>query len=343
MGTQCYHVTHLRSPEPVSLGPSQGDVCDRCRKEGYSPEEVSEEYVELFRAVRVLFEEGVTDEMVIIPTLAFAACSWEIQVLRHIRDEFLKTGEGSEARKELENEFINTFGTLGVECVVDGTLLVRSRPLVALIHVDDTTSLAERITIDVYPHSLDEVKSKEVAEHYEWALRRHGIAQDWRGSSVSHSVLPTRVRIMAEPKNPQIDLLGVHMLWPPPKEQPAFPHAREIQAKYEVIVHAAKESGSTHPFAGRQKGQSFKAHNLIPACVAWYVGNRGQFIGESGLEAEVKKILKRHLEEPFAMYIPTKTKSTLRRDIETASEHISRVDGVLREREIYEYSVNINF
>ena len=37
MGTQCYHVTHLRSPEPVSLGPSQGDVCDKCREAGLSP------------------------------------------------------------------------------------------------------------------------------------------------------------------------------------------------------------------------------------------------------------------------------------------------------------------
>lgn len=37
MGGQCFHVTHLRSPEPISLRPSQGDVCDKCREAGLSP------------------------------------------------------------------------------------------------------------------------------------------------------------------------------------------------------------------------------------------------------------------------------------------------------------------
>jgi hypothetical protein len=40
MGTQCYHVTHLRSPRPVSLRPSQEDICDKCREAGYSPEDL---------------------------------------------------------------------------------------------------------------------------------------------------------------------------------------------------------------------------------------------------------------------------------------------------------------
>ncbi len=48
----------------------EGELCAKCREAGYSPEDVSEEYRELFRAARMLFEEGVTDENVIIPALA---------------------------------------------------------------------------------------------------------------------------------------------------------------------------------------------------------------------------------------------------------------------------------
>jgi hypothetical protein len=67
-----------------------------------------EEYRELFRAARLLFEEGISAEELIIPTLAFAAYSWEKPGLAYLKDELWEAAVGSERWEDLRNFFLNT-------------------------------------------------------------------------------------------------------------------------------------------------------------------------------------------------------------------------------------------
>ena len=60
-----------------------------------------------------MFDNEVTDEAEIIPTLAFAARAPEIPALADLREKFAEAAKGSEAWKELnERFFLNVFDTL---------------------------------------------------------------------------------------------------------------------------------------------------------------------------------------------------------------------------------------
>jgi hypothetical protein len=87
--------------------------CDQCVRLGRTLHDTPEEHEELFRAASNLIAKNVTDEDVIIPTLVFAAHSQTRPLLRHIRDRFAEVEEGSEVWRDLENQFINSFDTLG--------------------------------------------------------------------------------------------------------------------------------------------------------------------------------------------------------------------------------------
>jgi hypothetical protein len=73
MGSQCTHARFLDG-KPVRLrSTSSSQLCAQCEEAELSPDDVPEEHDELFHAARVLLREGVDDNDLIIPTLAFAA------------------------------------------------------------------------------------------------------------------------------------------------------------------------------------------------------------------------------------------------------------------------------
>ena len=54
----------------------------------------------------------------------------------------------------------------------------------------------------------------------------------------------------------------------------------------------SKKSLGVRPrLGGRERGEKFKADNLIPACVAWYVGDRGRTIENHALKLVIAKLL----------------------------------------------------
>jgi hypothetical protein len=125
--------------------------CDQCVRLGRTLHDAPEEHEELFRAASNLIAKNVTDEDVIIPTLVFAAHSQTRPLLRHIRDRFAEVEEGSEVWRDLENQFINSFDTLGPISVKAGALFLRARPLAVLAYGPGSPGgLVEYITIDVY-------------------------------------------------------------------------------------------------------------------------------------------------------------------------------------------------
>jgi hypothetical protein len=70
-GLNCWHVRHGGSDGPIALGRSHtDDISDRCNYNA-NDSEVPEEYTELFRTAKALFDNDVEDEDEIIPTLVF--------------------------------------------------------------------------------------------------------------------------------------------------------------------------------------------------------------------------------------------------------------------------------
>src|SRR5918998_417395 len=122
MGNQCTQARFLDS-KPVRLrSTSSSKLCAQCEEAGLSPEDAPEEHEELFRAAQVLFEEGVVDEDLIIPTLVFAARASVADApwLAQLKDLFLKAGGSSEAWESLWRLFIGTFDTLQPDRIANG-------------------------------------------------------------------------------------------------------------------------------------------------------------------------------------------------------------------------------
>jgi hypothetical protein len=102
MGKQC--VWFAQDGEPAKLSDSNPeDICESCRRAGRSATESASSHEELFHAAQVLLREGVDDNDLIIPTLAFAARASVADPpgLVQLKDLFLKAGGSSEAWESL--------------------------------------------------------------------------------------------------------------------------------------------------------------------------------------------------------------------------------------------------
>jgi hypothetical protein len=331
-GQDCYHVRKLRSEKPTTV-PHAGDLCEKCRGEKTEPVEhqlASEEHMELFRAARVLFQGGITDEDVIIPTLVFAAQCQKRPLLRHIRDLFAKTKEGSKVRQDLENRFVTSLETLGSESVKDDVLFLRARPLTVLAYGPGPGHPVERITIDIYARSLRAVDPKDVEAHYEWALTEYAVPQSPYGLGLDEVWYPDRVRIMVSPPNPRIYAPGANFVADRSGgQQEAFPPPSRVRGHYASALGYARENNLTDILGHKRPGLPNRAYNLIPACVARYLGNCDTHSEQPDVTPETRKLV----EEYFAALPdppPIKTRSSLQRDVKRISLPVRRIDAELR-------------
>jgi len=322
-GAQCYHVTDLRSEEPPTV-PREGDVCSRCHDEDRRPETVPEEYRELFRAARVLLDEGITEEYVIIPTLAFAANASENPNLRFVRDKFAevhdkfaRAGKASEAPRsqqwlKLDDQFFyNPYITLKPRSIVDGVLLVRDEPIETLRHWDDETGFTVQVEINVYDSSIsrDEVSAsyKRHLLHFELFYEEERGDIGLRGDPSS-----TTVQLIARPED---DWVG---------SQGPFLGPDAIGAMYEHLKARLKQRP--------KKTASKKPYNLIPASVYWYVGDRGKVLDprrSSALKHTSYDLVKKHLLDPYEDKFPIKTQSVIPRDAKEIQARILRMERKL--------------
>jgi hypothetical protein len=128
-------------------------------------------------------------------------------------------------------------------------------------------------------------------------------------------------------------------------EQPPFPHPTVVGSMYEGVVgHFGDEV-----LRGRKRGGSFKHHNLIPACVAWYVGKRGELIENTKLRDEVVCALDMHLFAPLGKKTLGSKSSNVATQLWTAvnnvsrSQLIQRTDEELRDPHIWtRFSFNLS-
>ena len=92
-------------------------VCERWDKDPTPP---GERYRALFRAAQTFRQAGITDENQIIPTLAFAARSFEMPNLKTLGDRLAGAEAGGEEWRTLKGTVRRAFDTFEVLRMRDG-------------------------------------------------------------------------------------------------------------------------------------------------------------------------------------------------------------------------------
>jgi hypothetical protein len=144
---------------------------------------------DLFKAARVLLEEGAEEDQ-IIPTLALANhLSHGVPRLVAEKERFVKLGQGKQAWNEEADRFARRFGGLRPVRVAHGVLILERRPVLITIEYALAAKTPEEAIITVYPHRTPLAKPEEVASLYDKTLADAGIAHDERrtGASTSRS------------------------------------------------------------------------------------------------------------------------------------------------------------
>jgi hypothetical protein len=296
-GQNCSHIrdfSHIDKPPTVA---HEGALCNRCRY-NTNDSEVPEEYKELFRAARALLDNRIENEDEIIPTLVLAANVGQMPHLEHIRDELAKAGRESKARGGLVDELYSVFGgsVMSSGRVVDGVPLVQRAPFRISVTKDKNEAI-EEIAFDVFKLS---VTHDEVRKWYEWYLNLEGLDYDLNDLSRGVVTYKTDNReffsLIARPEEMSVDGHG-HIL-PIIEGVRKFPHPQAVAGMYKGLRGLMKFSELPPLLMGRQRGPTIMPHNLVPACVAWYLFERGRLLEEHGMISQVTKILDEHLLGP---------------------------------------------
>lgn len=253
-----------------------------------------ERYELLLRAARTLLSAGVTKEEEIIPTLVWAAKSWDLGILEALTDRFVEAGEGTEEWVELKGRFAGALGAFESIRVVNGLLVLRWVPSAVTGVVDQETGVTETILIDVRRRS---VKPEDVARRYQEYLRRKHISHEASQGSVGFAVSNGVIRLSVHPEEPWAHPMGrlpkrVH------REQLPFPPPQLVKCNYRGL-RGSRRKGQGFGFTlfGREGGQPPK-DNTIPATCAWYLGRRGRLIEQPSLRPAAAHLLNARLLGP---------------------------------------------
>jgi hypothetical protein len=299
-GQNCSHIRDFPDIDKPPTVAHEGALCGRCQRAEHDGTAVPEpEHQELLRAARALLDNGIENEDEIIPTLVLAANVGQMPHLEHIRDELAKAGRReSKAWAEVDGELYSAFGGLVMSSgrVVDGVPLVRRTPFWISVTRDKNGAI-EEIAFDVFKRS---VTHEEVRKWYEWYLKLESVDYDLH--DLSRGVVAYKTdnrkffRLIAWPEERSVDGHG-HFL-PVNEGVRKFPHPEAVAGMYKGLRGLMKFSELPPLLMGRQRGPTIMPHNLVPACVAWYLFERGRLLEEHGMISQVTKILDEHLLGP---------------------------------------------
>ena len=276
-GQDCVHVRELGSDGPPRVS-HEGDFCERCLLQGATLDDVPAGHKELLRAARTLLEEGIEGEDKLVPTLVLSAVSYLVPELKGLITLPPGTYVGSEDWVNVEESFYSIFSTLEAWDIVRDIVVVRRIPMDLLYWCDEDDARVKSITIDVYDRS---VTPKEISAFYSRALSRRGLQHVSHYGGSAWAIYPSAARILLRPvQEPELHAEFKLPAVGAPKEQSPFPNPEEAGFRLQSL----RDSGRVpSPSKRKKEGQFMAPYNLIPAVVAWYVGNRGAVVGDKDL------------------------------------------------------------
>lgn len=253
-------------------GPIVWHVCGRCDaliRESCPPPE--EQFAELFKAARMLLNEGIRDEDLIIPTLAFAARNTpSLGATSAVWRRFAKIGDTgqAEAWDREADAFVARHGSLRPLRLVAGVLLLERLPVsVDVRQCYPDPEHPRGVWIYAYLHK-DVAKAKHVASLYERSLTAANIRHDADMGSLHFGFERGVLKIMVG-----------RGFWLDPREGDreasrafAFPRPHFIAALYQALMGDAVRGGFAKQLRVRKSGPApSAAQRLILACVAHYL------------------------------------------------------------------------
>ena len=277
-----------------------GEVPRVCEPWDTDPTPTGERYRELFRAAQAVWRVGIADENQIIPTLVFAARSFELPNLRVMRDRLAEAEVGSEKWRDLKGTVRRAFDTFEVLRVQDGVPIVYSRPFKLRAHIYQETGIVEKVAIEVYRRSA---KGKDIADRYDTLLSKHGVSYEGRQGGFGWHASTGRLQMVFHRLAPKAldPLLEGRIEVNPERKNLPLPHPDIVAGVCEALIGSVSTRGKSSGFAsvlgGRDRGRSFDPGYLIPAVVAWYVGDRGNVVQQHDLKPKVARILRDNLDD----------------------------------------------
>jgi len=233
-----------------------------------------ERFEELFRAARVLLNEGIEEEDQIFPTLALAnELGQGVAHLLGVQSLFRRLVEDEGAWAAESDRFVRRYGSLRPLRVAGGVLVLERLPVSVEVRGDPEEGVPLEAIISVYAHRRP-AKPEHVASLYEKVLsaariqhdesRTGHMGFDFYGRSLA--ITKKNGSIMEPRKGPGIAWQG--------KAKP-FPHPRMVQEFYRMLLGTSSGDGFIRHLATRRRGGPPFPDNLIPACVAFYLRKYG--------------------------------------------------------------------
>jgi hypothetical protein len=229
-------------------------------------------------AAHALLDNEYLDQEEVVPSLAFAALSEEFPRLAAERDRLAHSGQDTELWKDLRLDFWDKFEPLWAKRYVEGILIVRRGVLSMVVGYDPATNVTDMIEIEVADNSIG---AGEVAGLYERALDKYEVGHDGSpAGGIDWGLYPGKIRMVVRPEGRTADSLH-HLPIRRPDRQPPFPDPRLVGDMY-AVLRGSEGTKDRFPgygravLPGRDRGRKTGGRTLIPACVAWYVSDRGR-------------------------------------------------------------------
>jgi hypothetical protein len=236
---------------------------------------MEERFDELFRAARVLPEQGAQEEQ-IIPTLALA---YEIgkgpSRLVAERGQFVEVEDDKAAWEQEADSFVRSYGRLRPVRVVDGTLILEWLPVSVEVEDDPRNKVPKKVTVSVNAHRRL-AKAEHVAFLYEKTLADRGIPHDEQHTGDMGFHFYGRGLLITIRSGTVPRLLGGPRGVVLRKDRAPFPHPRYVQNFYTMLLDPPSGEGFRRDLATRMRGVAPTAINLVPACVAFYLREYGR-------------------------------------------------------------------
>ena len=300
-------------PAETLFNHSGDHLCKRCRA--------------LFWTAQILFDSEVTAEAKVIPTLAFA---WHTGRLWHLTDQG--------RREEFKQEFSRKYRRFELTEAVEGVPILRLCSIAVNVVRYTGTELPRKISIEVFSRFA---KPDTVAELYKQTLHEEGIhCNEHSGGMLSYDFENARLSILIGAKKElHPGRVGDYTEYPRGRIY-SFPPPSLVQGFYKTLLGSTDKrtfSGIAYALGDHGRPKTKTAEKMIPACVAWYVGERDNKIEPGERRPRVARILNRHLLRPCSKpELPEdywSNDDTVWRDTQEVSQRLMRVEYFLQQFE----------